>query len=668
MLVALTITGCGPELVTKSPDPQVEPDDPDPTQTGMHYITMDVDALDTARAALAQRDPNARLDVVETNDGVAVVSYDAQDFRALSELMHSEHNRCGGFLAHDSLDDARVALRSKLQERVAPLIGYTIDNAATVQALLPQLNAANILTSIQQLSGGAGFATRFYTSAGGAASTTWLRNLWQGYAATRPEVTIELFETGWAQKSVIATIPGSTLASEVVVIGGHLDSIVSGSNVAPGADDDASGIATISEVFRVLMEQNYRPLRTVKFMAYSAEEVGLLGSKQIVTQHKNAAINVVGVVQFDMTNYQGSTKDIWLMQDFTNAAQNTFVGNLIDTYVGATWGTDSCGYGCSDHASWHNAGYPTSMPFEARMTQYNPTIHSTGDVLSVSNNTATHAFKFAKLGVAFIAELAKGQLGASTNTAPTAAISAPTDGASIPVGTSVTLTGTASDTQDGPLSAAIQWSSSLDGALGTGASLPVTLSLGAHTIRATVTDAGGLTTTVSITVTVTGTVTELFRDTFEGTTAWSPTGLWHLANNSACASPGFASATHAMYFGLDASCNYANSATVAGTITSPIITGVVATSNLAFKFFRQVESASGSFDVTSVEIVAGTTTTTVWTRSSANPSTLAWTDSGAIPLSAFAGRSIQVRFRFDSKDRISNAFKGWLIDDVVVTR
>ena len=667
ILVALTITGCTPGSPTGSPDPQPEPD---PTETGMRFITMDVDAVETARAALAQRDPDARLDVIEAINGVAVVSYDAQDFRALSELMHEQHGRCGGFMAHEDLDDALGALRSKDQEGIAPLVAYSIDNAATVQGLLPQLSAANILTNIQQLSGGAGFNTRYYTSTGGGLSSTWLRNLWQGYAAGRPEVTVQLFETGWAQKSVIATIPGTTLASEVVIVGGHLDSVAPGSSatLAPGADDDASGIATISEVFRVLMAQNYRPLRTVKFMAYAAEEVGLLGSKQIVTQHQNAGINVVGVAQFDMTNYLGSTKDIWLMQDYTNAAQNTFMGNLITTYVGATWGTDLCGYGCSDHASWHNAGYPASMPFEARMSQYNPNIHTTSDTLAASGNTATHALKFAKLGAAYIAELAKGQLGTSTNTPPTVSISAPTSGQSFPQGTAITLTGTASDAQDGSLSASIQWSSNLDGSLGTGASRSVTLSAGSHTIQAAVTDAGGLTSTAQVSITVTGTATELFRETFEGTATWSPTGLWHKATNSACASPGYSSATRAMYFGIDAQCNFSNGTRVTGTITSPMITGAVSTTSLRFKYFRRVESASGSYDVTSVEVVSGTTTTTVWTRSSANASNSVWNDSGAISLSAFAGKSIQLRFRFDSKDSSYNTYTGWLVDDVVVTR
>jgi hypothetical protein len=161
-----------------------------------------------------------------------------------------------------------------------------------------------------------------------------------------------------------------------------------------------------------------------------------------------------------------------------------------------------------------------------------------------------------------------------------------------------------------------------------------------------------------------------FQETenFEGTTSWSPTGLWHKVTNSTCASPGYSSPVGAMYFGIDAQCNYSNGTRAQGTITSPMITGVVSTSSLRFKYFRQVESATGSYDVASVEVVSGTTTTTVWTRSSANASNTVWNDSGALSLSSFAGKSIQLRFRFDSVDSSFNTFKGWLVDDVVVTR
>jgi hypothetical protein len=94
----------------------------------------------------------------------------------------------------------------------------------------------------------------------------------------------------------------------------------------------------------------------------------------------------------------------------------------------------------------------------------------------------------------------------------------------------------------------------------------------------------------------------------------------------------------------------------------------VASSALKFKYYRRVESATGSYDVASVRIVTGTTTTTVWTRSSANASNTVWNDSGTISLSQFAGQSIQVRFFFDSIDTSYNTYTGWLVDDVVVTQ
>ncbi len=156
---------------------------------------------------------------------------------------------------------------------------------------------------------------------------------------------------------------------------------------------------------------------SIKVMAYAAEEVGLRGSQGIVRDFMKRGVNVVGVLQLDMTNYQGSDKDIWLMKDFTSAAQNTFLTQLIDTYVGATWGLDACGYACSDHASWYRAGVPASMPFESRMRQRNKSIHTREDTLERSGNNAAHALKFARLGAAFALELGKGELGNPTATA-----------------------------------------------------------------------------------------------------------------------------------------------------------------------------------------------------------------------------------------------------------
>lgn len=86
--------------------------------------------------------------------------------------------------------------------------------------------------------------------------------------------------------------------------------------------------------------------------------------------------------------------------------------------------------------------------------------------------------------------------------APVVTITSPMDGAVIQGG-AVTLIATATDAEDGNLASGITWSSSLDGDLGTGASITPGLSLGTHTLTASATDSGGLTGSATITVTVT---------------------------------------------------------------------------------------------------------------------------------------------------------------------
>ena len=90
------------------------------------------------------------------------------------------------------------------------------------------------------------------------------------------------------------------------------------------------------------------------------------------------------------------------------------------------------------------------------------------------------------------------------NAAPSVMISSPESGASFQALTNVTFTGSAMDAEDGNLSSSIHWSSSRDGALGTGASISSTLSAGVHMITASVTDGGGKTASTSISVTITG--------------------------------------------------------------------------------------------------------------------------------------------------------------------
>ncbi len=369
----------------------------------VRYISVGTDALPTITALTGEPGGVERIDVLAANDDVAVVAVDDDALDIIGREIHERHGRCGGFMLHDSQQDAEAALRVVRERRP---IDYTLDRAAVVSAVLPAVDEARIHSTIGELTA---MKSRYYKSASGAAASRWLAEKWRTFT-TRSDVTIELVEHGYPQTSVVMTIPGTTHAHEVIVIGGHLDSIsLSGfSGDAPGADDDASGIATLTEVARVLLASEYRPARTLKFMAYAAEEVGLRGSQAIARDFQKRKVDVVGALQLDMTNYQGSDKDIWLMKDFTSGPQNTFLIQLIETYVGATWGLDACGYACSDHASWHQIGVPASMPFESRMAQRNKHIHTSRDTLETSGNNAAHAAKFARLATAYAIELGKG--------------------------------------------------------------------------------------------------------------------------------------------------------------------------------------------------------------------------------------------------------------------
>lgn len=378
------------------------------------WITLAPQDAAYLKDALARRG-RANVWTIESEGTLVVARLREDRLPLLALLVHQEFHRCSGFITHITRDEAYQAV-SRAESPVpvaAPSMAYTVDNGPVVQALISRLQEANVQNTITTLGA---FFTRYHNCPSGQQSALWIRDLWQGYAQGRPDVTVELFNhTGYTtlQPSVILTIQGTLLPSEIVVLGAHQDSIA-GSNCAtgraPGEDDDASGIASLSEVLRVALAGGYRPQRTVKFMAYAAEEVGLRGSQQIAQQHATSGANVYGVFQLDMTNYKGTpSSDIFIYQDFTNATQNVFLEQLVDTYLAPlVRSTSACGYGCSDHASWTNNGFAASFPFESAFGQHNPTIHTSSDTISQSGSNANHALKFSKLAAAYLAEAAKG--------------------------------------------------------------------------------------------------------------------------------------------------------------------------------------------------------------------------------------------------------------------
>ncbi|HEX5687992.1 MAG TPA: M20/M25/M40 family metallo-hydrolase [Ideonella sp.] len=349
------------------------------------------------------------------HDALVILRADDDDLPRLSLAAHGALHRCGGFMVHGSREEARqsvaAAERHRRGERVnllATVPDYRLNDQAKVNPLLPQLKESEILATIAKLQS---YTNRYYRHNVGARASNELADSWRALAAGRTDVTVSQFTHKFAQKSVILEIRGTVAPDEIVVIGGHLDSITPQAVIrpggrAPGADDDASGIATLQEAMRVLLQSGYKPERTIQFIGYAGEEAGLLGSKDIAKAYAAQGRNVVGALQLDMTDYKGSSSDITLISDYTDTTQDDFVAALAAGYLPELKVVrDVCGYACSDHASWTANGYAASFPFEAAFGEDNPHIHTTKDKLAQLGDSAAHALKFARLALAYAVEL-----------------------------------------------------------------------------------------------------------------------------------------------------------------------------------------------------------------------------------------------------------------------
>lgn len=208
------------------------------------------------------------------------------------------------------------------------------------------------------------------------------------------------------QMTLKVTLPGTTRSNEVVVLGGHLDSISFDGNIAPGVDDNASGSSNLLEALRILLNQK-QAARTIEIFWYAGEESGLLGSAEIAAEYKKLNRKVVGVLQLDMTLFPGSgARVISSMTDYTSSWMRALLVELNEHYVKAQIVEDKCGYGCSDHASWYRQGFPTLMPFESAMRKMNPSIHSKKDAITPMLNF-DHSLLFTHFAIALAMELSQ---------------------------------------------------------------------------------------------------------------------------------------------------------------------------------------------------------------------------------------------------------------------
>ncbi|MBC7771458.1 MAG: M20/M25/M40 family metallo-hydrolase, partial [Pyrinomonadaceae bacterium] len=188
--------------------------------------------------------------------------------------------------------------------------------------------------------------------------------------------------------NTIAEIPGTTWPNQVVVVSGHLDSWDGPGS--EGCTDNGTGTATTMEAARILMAAGAKPKRTIRFIDWTGEEQGLLGSAAYVDKHKDQLIAGVSACLVDDggTNYNGGMPAAEQMIPMLAAASapvnNVFYSETDKKFLNVNirnTGAKIATHGQSDHASFNRIGVPGFFWDETGRANYTHTHHTQHDKL-----------------------------------------------------------------------------------------------------------------------------------------------------------------------------------------------------------------------------------------------------------------------------------------------
>jgi len=195
-------------------------------------------------------------------------------------------------------------------------------------------------------------------------------------APARTRVEIEMQNTfvpgPIAVNNTVGEIAGRDKPDEVVVVGAHLDSW----DLGQGATDNGSGSTVLLEAARALAKSGVRPRRTIRFILFTGEEQGMLGSKAYVEKHKDELPRVSACLVDDT----GVGKIVGIDARHRPVLQPLLAKELASLRELGLTTFDNAFIGGSDHFSFDRAGVPGLM-FRQEVAGYRLSHHSQADTL-----------------------------------------------------------------------------------------------------------------------------------------------------------------------------------------------------------------------------------------------------------------------------------------------
>ncbi|CAH2350149.1 putative leucine aminopeptidase A [[Candida] railenensis] len=302
---------------------------------------------------------------------------------------------------------------SSTESSPVPVYPKQLSLQSTISPILKEVSIPNLRQSLETFSS---FHTRYYKSDTGVESAQWLYDQISDIISESPQVSVTKFDhKKWKQFSIIVTIPGKKEGK--IIVGSHQDSInliLPSVMSAPGADDDGSGTVLCLEALRLVIQLynagKFTPQNTLEFHFYSAEEGGCLGSLDIFSSYKENGEQVLAMLQHDVSGStykaqnEGYEPHMGLITDGTTQELTDFLKVVIDSYCDIPYHETQCGYGCSDHSSAAEFGFPSSCAAEGEFKLTNEYIHSFKD--TIDKIDFDHLKEHVKLVLGYAIELA----------------------------------------------------------------------------------------------------------------------------------------------------------------------------------------------------------------------------------------------------------------------
>ena len=278
-----------------------------------------------------------------------------------------------------------------------------------IREMLNQVNMDSLEATVQHLQD---YGSRIWNSDNAFAASDWIAGRMEALGL---EVEQQPFNantwmgSGAAAPNVIGIQRGTLYPDTYVVCGSHFDSFsyeaMMGGGTAPGADDNATGVASVLESARIMTQYEFE--YSIIYCAYGCEEMGLYGSEAYASRCQQQGMDIIGYFNNDMNGYLYGDQ-IHIDCIYPNSVEpiGEYYMNVGEVYYPELPIRHvNFNEGDSDHTSFNNHGYMGIYPFEDYQN-HSPYIHTPNDIIGTSVTSFEMSQQFCQMNIACLAEIA----------------------------------------------------------------------------------------------------------------------------------------------------------------------------------------------------------------------------------------------------------------------